>query len=63
MAVFSKREGLEFEGSIVSDTAPLYKLVRAMLEAGEIHALRDPTRGGLRRHCVKSQSRRELAWN
>jgi len=47
MAVFSKREGLEFEGSIVSDTAPLYKLVRAMLEAGEIHALRDPTRGGL----------------
>lgn len=47
MAVFSKREGLEFEGSIVSDTAPLYKLVRAMLDAGEIHALRDPTRGGL----------------
>src|SRR5205823_1790590 len=32
---------------IVSDTAPLYKLVRAMLDAGEIHALRDPTRGGL----------------
>jgi hydrogenase expression/formation protein HypE len=47
MAVFSKREGLEFEGSIVSDTAPLYTLVRAMLDAGEIHTLRDPTRGGL----------------
>jgi len=46
MAVFSEARGLEFEGSIVSDTAPLYKLVRAMLEAGEIHALRDPTRGG-----------------
>lgn len=51
MAVFSKREGLEFEGSILSDTAALYTLVEAMLQAtlraGEIHALRDPTRGGL----------------
>ncbi len=47
MAVFSKREGLEFEGSILSDTAALYPLVEAMLSAGEIHCLRDPTRGGL----------------
>jgi hydrogenase expression/formation protein HypE len=47
MAVMSKREGLEFEGAILSDTAPLYRLVEAMLAAGEIHALRDPTRGGL----------------
>ena len=47
MAVFSKREGLEFEGSILSDTVALYSLVEAMLEAGEIHTLRDPTRGGL----------------
>ena len=47
MAVFSKREGLEFEGSILSDTVGLYSLVERMLAAGEIHALRDPTRGGL----------------
>jgi len=47
MAVFSKREGLEFEGSILSDTAPLYALVAAMTQAGEVHVLRDPTRGGL----------------
>jgi hydrogenase expression/formation protein HypE len=51
MAVFSKREGLEFEGSILSDTIALYSLVeamlQAMLQAGEIHTLRDPTRGGL----------------
>ena len=47
MAVFSKREGLEFEGSILSDTVALYSLVEAMLQAGEIHSLRDPTRGGL----------------
>ncbi|MCU1295522.1 MAG: hydrogenase expression/formation protein HypE, partial [Bryobacterales bacterium] len=47
MAVMSVREGLEFEGEIRSDTAPLHTLVRAMLEAGEVHVLRDPTRGGL----------------
>jgi hydrogenase expression/formation protein HypE len=47
MAVMSKREGLEFEGAILSDTAPLNRLVEVMLAAGEIHALRDPTRGGL----------------
>lgn len=47
MAVMSIREGMEFDGAILSDTAPLYSLVEAMLRAGEVHALRDPTRGGL----------------
>ncbi|MGC2658980.1 MAG: hydrogenase expression/formation protein HypE [Bryobacteraceae bacterium] len=47
MAVMSVREGLEFESAILSDTASLYSLVAAMLSAGEVHALRDPTRGGL----------------
>src|SRR5437764_1153535 len=47
MAVLSKREGLELEGEIRSDTQPLHRLVAAMLRAGEIHVLRDPTRGGL----------------
>ena len=47
MAVWSTREGLEFGGSIESDTAPLHLLVDAMTRAGEVHALRDPTRGGL----------------
>lgn len=47
MAVLSKREGLEFEGALLSDTAPLHLLVRDMLAAGEVHSLRDPTRGGL----------------
>ncbi len=47
MAVMSVREGLEFESAILSDTAPLHLLVETMLRAGEIHALRDPTRGGL----------------
>lgn len=48
MAVMSRREGLEFESPIVSDTACLADLVQAMLEAcPDIHVLRDPTRGGL----------------
>lgn len=48
IAVLSVREGLEFGSEIRSDTAPLNGLVRALLDAGiGVHALRDPTRGGL----------------
>lgn len=48
IAVMSAREGLEFETTLESDTAPLASLVLAMIEAGvEIHCLRDLTRGGL----------------
>lgn len=48
MAIFSQRENLSFESDIVSDTAPLHDLVDGMLEVtGEIHCLRDPTRGGV----------------
>lgn len=47
IAVMSAREGLGFTTDLRSDVAPLNHLVRAMLEAGEIHVLRDPTRGGL----------------
>ncbi len=48
VAVLSAREGLEFETTLVSDTAALHTLVQAMLESSsEIHCLRDPTRGGL----------------
>ena len=48
MAIMSRREGLEFEGPVESDTAALHTLVAAMLEASpQIHCLRDPTRGGV----------------
>lgn len=48
MAVMSRREGLEFEAEIASDTAPLHGLVGTMLEGSrELRCLRDPTRGGL----------------
>ena len=42
------RAELDVETPIVSDSAPLHELVLAMLEVGgEIHCLRDPTRGGV----------------
>ncbi|MGE0085432.1 MAG: hydrogenase expression/formation protein HypE [Desulfococcaceae bacterium] len=49
MAVLTQREGLRFETPIQSDTAPLNHMVKKITEkAGkEIHALRDPTRGGV----------------
>ena len=48
VAVLSVREGLEFEAPILTDTAPLWEPVEALLEAGiEVHCLRDLTRGGL----------------
>jgi len=48
MAVMSRRENLSFDSEILSDSAPLHGLVETMLAAGAgIHALRDPTRGGL----------------
>ncbi|MEW6325299.1 MAG: hydrogenase expression/formation protein HypE [Nitrospirota bacterium] len=47
MAIMSVREGLEFESPIESDTAPLHGLTASMLAAGDVHVLRDPTRGGV----------------
>jgi len=48
VAIMSLRENLSFDTTIESDTAALNGLTAAMLEAVPgIHALRDPTRGGL----------------
>lgn len=48
VAILSVREGLEFEAPVVSDTAPLWEPVKALLDAGiDVHCLRDLTRGGL----------------
>ncbi|NLZ43136.1 MAG: hydrogenase expression/formation protein HypE [Comamonadaceae bacterium] len=50
VAVLSRRESLEFETTIESDSAALHGLVATMLAAappGAVHVLRDPTRGGL----------------
>ncbi|MGQ9920957.1 MAG: hydrogenase expression/formation protein HypE [Desulfobacca sp.] len=47
-AVMLAREQLLASAPIVSDAAPLTEIVLNLIEAGvELHALRDPTRGGL----------------
>ncbi len=49
ITILSQREGLAFESSIQSDTAALNGMIEELLQAGgaDIHALRDPTRGGV----------------
>ena len=53
IAVLSARENLGFETKLESDVAPLNHLVEAMISAGEVHVLRDPTRGGLATSLVE----------
>jgi hydrogenase expression/formation protein HypE len=44
----SRREGLEFEAEIFSDTCSLAELVQVMIGVStQIRVLRDPTRGGV----------------
>ena len=49
MAIMSVREGLEFDSQIRSDCIALNGLISSVLDSagGAIHAMRDPTRGGL----------------
>jgi hydrogenase expression/formation protein HypE len=48
MAVLARREGLDFETELQSDTAALHPLVQEILAVThDVHVLRDPTRGGL----------------
>ncbi len=49
VAVMSKRENLDFETEILSDTAALHGLVAEITAAagGALRVMRDPTRGGL----------------
>ena len=61
IAILSKREGLEFEGEIESDTAPLHELSAAVVAAAPgVHAMRDPTRGGVAATLVEIATRRRL---
>jgi hydrogenase expression/formation protein HypE len=49
LAVMAARHGLELEGDLLSDVAPLGKLVESVTTAAPeaITAMKDPTRGGL----------------
>lgn len=57
--VLAARHGLA--GELRSDVAPLWPLVAALLEAGvEVHALHDPTRGGVATVCYEVAERTGL---
>ncbi|NTU91151.1 MAG: hydrogenase expression/formation protein HypE, partial [Chlorobiaceae bacterium] len=48
MAVMTTREGLSFQSRISSDTAALNGMIHAVLDVVPgVHAMRDPTRGGV----------------
>ena len=48
ISVLSKREGIEFKTNVLSDSAPLDKLIRQALSVpGAVKFMRDPTRGGV----------------
>ena len=63
IAILAYREGLEFESTIASDSAPLHSLASDMLNASDqIRCMRDPTRGGLSSTCneIAAQSHVEI---
>jgi len=47
ISLMSKRKGLSFETELVSDCAPIQDTVKAAMDAGEVRAMKDCTRGGL----------------
>lgn len=46
LAIMAHREGFDLGEQIMSDVAPLWGMVERALAAGEVHAMKDPTRGG-----------------
>ena len=47
IALLASREGLAFDTTLTSDVAPLWSVIAPALDVGGIHAMKDPTRGGL----------------
>lgn len=46
IAIMAHREGFDLGEQIKSDVSPLWGMVEKVLEAGSVHAMKDPTRGG-----------------
>jgi hydrogenase expression/formation protein HypE len=46
IAIMAHREGFDLGEQIKSDVAPLWGMMETVLNAGTIHAMKDPTRGG-----------------
>jgi hydrogenase expression/formation protein HypE len=47
IALLSKREGLEFDTALLSDVSPIHETIAAAMEAGDVHCMKDITRGGM----------------
>ena len=47
LAVMAARHGIEFEGDLVSDVAPINGLIDSVIGLDAITAMKDPTRGGV----------------
>jgi hydrogenase expression/formation protein HypE len=47
IALLASREGLSFDTTLTSDVSPLWSVISPALKKGGIHAMKDPTRGGL----------------
>jgi hydrogenase expression/formation protein HypE len=61
IAIMAHRAGLALDGDVISDTAPLDALASSVLAATpDVHAMRDPTRGGVAATLVEIATRRKL---
>jgi hydrogenase expression/formation protein HypE len=47
MALMASRQEFHLETALVSDVASIWPMIRTILPLGGIHAMKDPTRGGL----------------
>lgn len=46
-SLIARREGINLQTELKSDVAPLVEMLLPIVETGAIHAMKDPTRGGL----------------
>jgi hydrogenase expression/formation protein HypE len=57
LAVLTHREGFDMGEQIRSDVSPVWGLVELALAAGDVHAMKDPTRGGFA-HAINDMARK-----
>jgi hydrogenase expression/formation protein HypE len=61
MTILAARDGINLGGDLMSDTASLHDLCASVLQAcPAVHAMRDPTRGGVAATLVEIASRNHL---
>ncbi|HMA04605.1 MAG TPA: hydrogenase expression/formation protein HypE [Methanomicrobiales archaeon] len=57
LAILTHREGFDLGEQIRSDVSPVWGLVEIALAAGDVHAMKDPTRGGFA-HAINDMARK-----